>query len=450
MSSCVTTALAEMRHRDPDRAAAAELAWQRVDGSDDAAQVSQWRVQSFCWLDLPQDRGVESPLQVVQALADLLDLMSFSRYADIARGQATRDVLAGAARSDVGFRTEVRRALADSGIQPPDTELLSWADQCGPSESAAYVTVADALEIAVQVGEYAPRRSGWRQRREEIANQVLAAGRPELEGRAPYEGIVAERVFAWARSGGSPARQGLLSRLEPHVAQAVPTPEPASAERVLGRLMRFLAVVGSGIPLTSAGYLKPDEVARCIDEVGLADEMIGTATRERDVPPVYYLRAVAQRLGLVRKYAGKLVLAPAGREAAGNPTELWQRVTAGLVPEPGRHAANGAYAAVVVWDVVLAAVLDDRAWTLDDVVDFGLQVLDESGWRLAGGQPLDGGTAYDLVCDVYRDLTWLGLLRERAAAAFRLTLQPGADQLLLAALRHRLLHSRTLLTGAAG
>ncbi|MQA06233.1 MAG: hypothetical protein GEV07_27125 [Streptosporangiales bacterium] len=446
----MTTALAELRRRDPDLATAAELAWQRVDGSDDAGLVSQWRVQAFCWLDLPGDRSVDSPARVVDGLAALLDLMSLRRYADIARGEETRDVLAGAARSDAGLRHEVRGALTRSGIQPPDTELLSWAPQCGPSEATAYVLVADALEIAVQVGEYTPKRAGWLQRREEITNRVLATGRPELDGRAPYEGIVAERVLAWARSGGSLTGQRLLARLEPQMAQAVPAAEPAAAERLLRRLQRFLAFVEGGVPLTDSGYLKPDAVARCVDEVGLADDLVASPARERDVPPVYYLRTVAQRLGLVRTQAKRLVLAPAGRDALGKVTRLWRQVAGALVPVPGRRASSGAHAAVAVWDILLAALLDDEPCTFDDIVDVCLQVLDESGWRLANGQPVDHHTVGGLLSEAYRDVHWLGLLQRRDPYddAVGLVPVPDADQLFLAALRHRLLHSRTLFTGA--
>lgn len=451
MGACVSSALAEMRQGDPDHAAAAELAWRRIDGSDDAGLLSQWRVQSFCWLELPRDRSLSSPSRVADALADLLDRMSFTRYAEIARGDTTRALLRTAEHSGAAFRDEAEQALQRSGIQPPDTELLSWAYRCGPSEAAAYVSVANALEVAVQVGDYVPGRSRWRQRRVDITNRVLATGRPELAGRAPYEGIVAERVLAWTRGSGSPTRERLLSGLEGRLARTVSMPEPAAAERVLRRVSRFLGVIGDGVPLTASGYLKPDVVARCVDEVGLAGEISGRSRREGDLAPVLYLRLVAQRLGLVRRYAGRMVRTPTGRAAAADATRLWREVVASLVPQPGRVASGAAQASVVVWDLLLATLLDDATWRFDDLADACHVVLNESGWRLADGRAVDAGTVGELLAENYRDVRWMGLLHERHEPHHRLDLLPAPDaaQLFLAALRHRLLHSRTLVPDTA-
>ncbi|MQA77228.1 MAG: hypothetical protein GEV10_01885 [Streptosporangiales bacterium] len=443
MDTSVCSALASMRLDDPALAEAASQAWEYLDGTDEAERVTQWRVQSFCWYMLPRDRFVASPAQVAAALADLLARVGLSRYADIARSETTGEILA-AAESGDRWPALAERAMTASGILPPDTSMISWAYYSGPAESVAYVAVADALELAVQVGEYTPGRSGWRGRRAEITDRVLVAEHAQIGGVVPYDQIVRERIEAWTDVPGSPLRTRLLGPVGRQLAEPVPVPEPATVERLLGRVTGLLAIIGTGVPLTQAGYLRPDVVARCVDELAL--DAMGDSRREGDQPTLLLLRETVQRLGLIRRRSGRLVLSAAGRAALHDVARLWSEVAARLVPEPGVRGSGQTQASVAVWDLVLAGLVAAPSADRGETIEHCRVVLDESGWRLAGGGPIDLMTTADLYYEVYRAISSLGLLRpwssDRPPGVDEPV--PGAADLIRAALRHRLLHSRTL------
>lgn len=445
MDTSVLSAIAAMRLDDPELAADASAAWDCVDGTDEAERVTQWRVQSFCWLQLPRDRFAAPPMRTAAALAELLSRLGLTRYADIARGETTAEILA-VAQADGRWSDLTERAMTASGIEPPDTALLSWAFAWGRAEAITHEAVADALELAVQVGEYTPGRSGWRTRRAEIADRVLLAEHDLLGGAVAYDAIVGERVDAWIASTRSALRTRLLAPAATLLVEPVVLPDPATIERLLGQVARYLRFVGDGLPLTSAGYLKPASVERCIEDLGLADDVFGPSRREVDQPPVLQVRAAMQHLGLVRRHSGRLLLSTAGRAALADPSRLWSEVAARLVPEPGSRAAGREHGTLVAWDLVLATLAVANSVNRRQLVADCRVVLAESGWRLAGGELIDAEATTDLYSVVFRVLSGLGVLRrwrpsespgvDRAA--------PGADLLLRAALRHRLVHSRTL------
>ena len=65
-------------------------------------------------------------------LADFLEAVGFARYAAIARGEHTRQVIA-AWDTDVsdGYRA-FRDAMSASGVEPPDLPDLRWGVVMGP------------------------------------------------------------------------------------------------------------------------------------------------------------------------------------------------------------------------------------------------------------------------------------------------------------------------------
>ena len=93
----------------------------------------------------------------------------------------------------------------------------------------------------------------------------------------------------------------------------------------------FLDQVGAdGLPLTSAGYLKPDAVRALAAVIPAMSDWIGTANRESQTYPVLWFRESVQKLGLVRKYRGRLLLTKAGASLRGNPDELWRYIASRL------------------------------------------------------------------------------------------------------------------------
>ena len=145
--------------------AAAERAAAALDAMTNSGrpeEVTQWRLQQFCWEVLPNATGISrnDRLLAALALASLLARFDFRRYAAIAGGQRTRGLIE---RSGPGpFDRSDWRGVSprESAITPPDTDLLTWVPEPGPAEQDAYERVANALELACATGEFDPGRAG--------------------------------------------------------------------------------------------------------------------------------------------------------------------------------------------------------------------------------------------------------------------------------------------------
>jgi len=321
-----------------------------------------------------------------------------------------------------------------SGIEPPDTELLTWGAITGPAEAHALELVADRLEMAVAAGELLPGARGWRDHQAEIAIGVLTTPHPELSGRAPYAGILDERLDEWIRGPRSTTRGGLLAPLEERLREPVDPGAAAPARAMLRPLDWLLTEIGEGLALTAAGYLPPRAVARALDELGWREELIGASSREVDAYPVLVLRETAHRLGLIRRRGSRLMLSPSGRAAAADGRVMWNAVAAGLIgPE---------YSALAVtWEVVLAVLEPGDVVAEQDVRALVQAVVTESGWRVAGRRAPSESDTSALFFAVLRELRWLELVEESGALLDRqLLARPGVPVLLRAALRHRVLH----------
>jgi hypothetical protein len=432
----VEQALAALGRVEPDLAEDARAAWEALTGGSGPSAVTQWRLQRFCWHSLagPWPEDGHGRWRVAQALAALLDALGMPRYAGIARSDTTRQVLLAGEATPARGRTLARRAAQRSGIDPPDTELLTWGALSGPAENQARELVADRLELAVAVGDLQPGGRGWRDHQAELTVGVLTTPHPQLRGATPYELILTERLHDWVRAPGSTTRRGLLAPLQGRLREPIDPGMAAPARALLRPLDWLLTEIGEGLPLTNAGYLPPRTVARALDELGWRDELIGPASREVDAYPVLVLRETATRLGLVRRRGARLVATPSGRSALADGRALWAEVAAGLVgPEPSALADT--------WEIVLAVLEPGDPVPEEDVRSLVQSVITESGWRFAGRREPSESDTSPLFFSVLRELRWLELVEESGALLDRrLQARQGAGDLFRAALRHRALH----------
>ena len=432
----VEQALAAIGAGEPEVAEDARAAWESLTAGEGPETVTQWRLQLFLWEELNRSWRGDAPggWRVASALAALLDGLGMQRYSAIARSETTRQILLTGDQAPDRGRTVVRRALQRSGIEPPDTELLTWGTVMGPVESQALEAVADRLELAVAVGDLLPGSRGWRDQQAEIALDALMTPRPELAGDAFYDGIMDERLNHWVRGPRSTTRGGLLAPLESALREPVDPGMAAPARALLRPLDWLLTEISDGLALTAAGYLPPRTVARALDELGWREELIGPASREVDAYPVLILRETAQRLGLCRRRGSRLSLTPGGRAALADGRTLWQAVAAGLIgPE---HSALA-----VAWEVTLAVLAAGDTVSEEDVRVLVQAVVTESGWRVAGRREPSESDTSALFFAVLRELRWLELVEETGALLDRtIRARGGAAELFRAALRHRVLH----------
>lgn len=94
-----------------------------------------------------------------------------------------------------------------------------------------------------------------------------------------------------------------------------------------------------GIPLTKAGYLKPDDTFAASEVVPNMAGWIGRNNRESQSFPLLEFRQSLLEVGLLRKYKGHLLLTKAGAAARRSPEALWEHLAASLTRARGQFEA---------------------------------------------------------------------------------------------------------------
>lgn len=422
------TALEQLHREHPDLVEDARTAWDALTGGGGPEQVTQWWLQLFCWDQLARTWLVEpeEKWRMATALAALLDRIGLRRYADIARSDDTRQVLM-AGEDDEAWAAAYQAALERSGLQVPDTDLLTWGVAMGPAEADTYERVGNALELSLLSGDLTVGGRGWQAGRRRVTDAVLTTPLPVLHDLAPLVGIAGERLEAWLRR--SPTLRAAVEPLARDLTDPDPPPLPASPE-LLAPLAWLLDRAREPLRLTAAGYLPPAVVAAFVEEMDVEDVFRRTR-REVDLPHLRLLREAAHRLGLVRRHRGQLVLTPSGRACQGT-----QPLAAAFAPAWLPRERDGS---VVVQEVVTALLAAGDPVTDAAVVETAHAVLEEEGWNIAG-RPVPPEVVRSIAWESLRELMYTGMLRRRGWTG-SLVVPPGGAAVLRAALRHHLLHS---------
>lgn len=400
-------ALDDLARVQPHLVDDARAAWMSLVDADSPEGLTQWRLQNYLWHTLVRDSSLDAARRwrIAVALGALLDGLGLERYGAIAYGTATREIVTCPDLARASGRALVRRALDRSGIEPPDTELLTWAPIAGAAEALARESVADRLELSVAVGDLVPGRRGWRDLQADITIAVLTTPSTR-DGLIPYESILDERMDEWIRGPHSPTRNALLAPL------AMLLREP----------------VAPGLPAPARVLLRPlDWLLRQVDDGAvLAVETRGCSTA--------ICTSTATRLGLLRRRGAGVTLTPSGRQALSDGRALWLAVASGIIGDD--HSAFAVCAEVVL------AVLEPGHWVPEgDARRMVQSVVTESGWRLAARREPAASDTRVLFDAVINDLRWLNLVEEaQSPQGRRIRARESAIDLFRAALRHRVLH----------
>jgi hypothetical protein len=185
-----------------------------------------------------------------------------------------------------------------------------------------------------------------------------------------------------------------LMSLAHNQSQISPEEKAAALRPFLWLLDR--AAAADGLPLTSAGYLKPDDVMALAALVPAMAEWIGAANRESHTYPVLRFRESVQDLGLVRKYRGRLRLTKAGSSARGNPEALWRHITSRL--PLGKARSIDPPAGLLALPFLASNPTNPPP--LGDIAD-ALNVL---GWRHSDGSPVNADDVRWAIEDTFRVL----------------------------------------------
>jgi hypothetical protein len=160
-------------------------------------------------------------------------------------------------------------------------------------------------------------------------------------------------------------------------------PAPDNAGDLLAAHQWFLDRAVTGIPLTTAGYLKPADVVAACEVLPAMLNWPGMNNREVQSLPLLDFRSSLQAVGLLRKRTGSLLLTKAGAAAQRDPSLLWQHLANHLIPAKADPFNTLATRILLLF----AATSPDDPNGLADVAT----TLTELGWTHSDGTHLVSG-----------------------------------------------------------
>jgi hypothetical protein len=224
----VEAVVEELAERD-DAGLVVAACWYDVSNERPNYLMSQFDVQNFLWLTLPQllrDPPADlDPMpgwrEVVDKAAWFFERLDQPRYAAICRGTRTREILEAADDAIHSFELYAQ-ATHESGIMPPPGLRISWIDHPGPREQALYDAITRALERAIAAGELDPTDDA---KRLAVAVAVLEQ-LPDGHTETMQDLMLTERMARLRATSGSQTLRELLVRVGPDVAKPLDlTPE---------------------------------------------------------------------------------------------------------------------------------------------------------------------------------------------------------------------------------
>lgn len=166
-----------------------------------------------------------------------------------------------------------------------------------------------------------------------------------------------------------------------------PDPDEMSASLAAHRWFLDRAE-GGGIELTSAGYLRPDDVEAASAVVPAMGDWIGKHNREVHTVPLLEFRESVQAMGLLRKHKGTLVLTRAGAAARRDPAKLWAHLADRLVPARAGDFETQATLLLLAYAATSPGASIPRGQVA--------AALSELGWHHRDGRPLEGAEVFRL------------------------------------------------------
>ncbi|MGH2984619.1 MAG: hypothetical protein ACRDK5_10280 [Solirubrobacterales bacterium] len=365
-----------------------EVALESMAAREDEAEpiaLSRYDLQLFLWHQLPRKflAPLETKERIAAGLGRFLELAGgpAAKYAEICGSPDTRRLLRAWEGADHEAAKMLQGVLDASGIEPPDTDALEWGEAMGPEEARLHREVALALERALEDGRLTLGERGFPRRRAALVLELVRSPRAELDGRAPVDLVLEERLADWVRRGSEKRREllaaveQLLRDREPDASRAADTDGP------LEPLAWLLEMAVNGITLTQTGALSRALVRTAVERYPRwwRNDLFGPPQREDDVFSLRQVHGLARRTRLLRRRGRKLLLTRRGDELREDGAALLEGCAPRLL------AADGFTAAV---QELVAAVLLDRGRVDGREMELEVQraILAE-GWHADGEPP---------------------------------------------------------------
>jgi hypothetical protein len=225
--------------------------------------------------------------------------------------------------------------------------------------------------------------------------------------------------LAWSSVG-----EGLTQRAVARIPDQGPPDERELRESFRAFTWFLDRAADGGMPLTTAGYLKPADVEAATRIVPSMAGWIGKGNRESETMPVLRFRKLLQSLGLLRKYKGTLRLTRAGADVQQACEMLWN-----LLADELGQAGEGFDTDATLLLLVYAATSANGELPLDEIA----AALGDLGWRTGDGRPVDRSDLYWLqAMEILRNVS-----DEQVSWRDRWRISPIAASLAAAALRRR-------------
>ncbi|WP_424536366.1 hypothetical protein ACOZ38_41705 [Sphaerisporangium viridialbum] len=370
----VAALLTELERSDPDVADDARTAVEWLTGAEPLETITQLDVCEFLWYTLPLkvtgDHG-----DIARALGRLLRLGGMDRYAALCASPTTSQILRTYAREGEDAGTAAyQRALAATGVLPPDVPELRWSSIMGPEELGAHLACSAALEIAIVSGELEPAASSWKTHAEALTQRWLTAPRTELGGDNWLNRVHGERLNRWVLGRGA-ARRELAQPFEVRLHAPVPVPD-GSHFAALCWLLETAAKPG-GVPLTQRHNIARALVVEAAERFGWP--LTGTRS-EGGVAALRTLRHMAEdEMRAVQRTGRRLLITATGRRLLADPEAMWQAASSALLtPAPGEREME-----MSVREVGLMLLTDGKEVPCGSLAERVTEVVVGEGWRTA-------------------------------------------------------------------
>jgi len=392
--SDVAEAIDRIRARDERRGDEAEHVVEALTWGEGLGVLRQAGLQSWLWYVVPTKYfdGEDGYMGGLAETAGVLfDELGLHGYAAICRSEQTGIVHAAFDRSDSAGRTALRKAIGQSGIEPPDLDDFAWSTVMWTAESQAQNAVEDALEDALFDGRMKVGASGWRKVQRKVCAEVLDADHPDIPGQSWRTAIVTERIQQWVSSAD---RSPALAEARAAIANLLlhPIDPPATAASAVEPVQWLLHQWGNEQPITEAGYLKPAFVQSLQADRPWAHPFGRDVTVKKELDDVvlHNLRGWLQGIGALRKHKATLRRTPLGRAMAADVAHTWTGVADNM--------AGDGWPGFVAETALLFLLRDEGQVQRDAVPVFVRNCATAMGWQTTS----DGVPAPASI----RDVSW--------------------------------------------
>jgi len=411
--------IAVMGEWDHDGAQAAEstLNWMGWEG-EGPLLLRRYDVQLFVWYTLP--RKFLTSLEHKREAAEALTLERLggraASYAEVCRSTETAELLHAWENEAPTARRRLRELLDDSGIEPPDTELLAWGSVMGFEEACVREQVATALEKAIEDGRLSPGTPGFRRRQAQVADAALSEPIQDGGERTRLQVVHGERLQRWLQRGnarGSEQRRMIIEPIAGLLAADSPVVDPPAARAALAPALWLLEQASDGIALTQTGALNRAlvrEIAERWPDWWDA-ELFGPPNRQDDLALLCELDELLLHLRLVRRTGRRIVTTARGRQLQADPAALLVALATELLAGESFRAACAELAVALILD----GFVTDYSNALADRIH---PAIVAEGWQ-AAGEPPEPRDVERTIADFLRPAEATGLLERQTSGSCR-------------------------------